>query len=106
MLVPFCQQGDYGFALMIQMVDGSGNPVNIANASVVSFILGAPDGTFATKTGSLYNGGIDGKLYYMLTNGDLAQFGQYTVQGAVTLPSGSVVKSQRGKLQVYPNIGS
>lgn len=103
MLTPFCQQNDYGFALMIQIIDENGNPVNLANASVVSFILIAPDGTISTKTGTLYQGGIGGLLYYMLIAGDLAQFGEYTVQGAVSLPSGSVVSSARGKLRVYPN---
>ncbi len=104
MLIPFCQQGDYGFALMIKIVDGDGNAVNIANASSISFIFVLPDKTTASKTGILYQGGIGGMLYYILATNDLAQFGQYTVQAAVTLPSGSVVKSQRGKLQVYPNI--
>ncbi len=101
MLIPFCQQNDYGFALMVQMVDG--NPVNLANASSVSFIIIAPDKTIVTKTGILYQGGIEGKLYYILVANDLSQFGRYTVQAAVTLPSGSVVKSRRGGLQVYPN---
>ncbi len=103
MLIPFCQQNDYGFALMFQLVDGKGNPVNLANASAISFFIIAPDKTIVTKTGVLYQGGINGMLYYILGSGDLAQFGRYTVQAGVTLPSGSVVKSQRRGLQVYPN---
>ena len=104
LLAPFCQQGDYGFALTVQILDQDNNPLNLAGATLPQIVIGYPDGTLETVTAMLLQGGLYGQISYVVQQGDLSQFGWYQVQGTIVTAAGATLSSAVGHLDVRPNI--
>lgn len=99
----FCQEGDIGFPLIIQVLDEDGNPVDLTGASDIKFILEYPDRNSRTREASLFTDGTDGKVLYTTVESDLTQSGLYFVQVRYSLES-EILFTEVGALQVFPNI--
>ncbi len=101
---PFCQVDDVGVVFLITILDeNTGNPVNLSTATGLTIKFQYPDGTSVDKTGTLYSGGADGKLYYTSIANDLSQAGQYFIQGEATI-GGATKNSEQGRFYVNANI--
>jgi hypothetical protein len=101
---PFCQVNDVGVQFLLTIVDETtGAPINLSTATGLKVKFEYPDGTTADKTGTLYSGGVDGKLYYTSIANDLNQSGQYFIQGEATI-GGATKNSEKGRFYVNTNI--
>lgn len=99
----FCQVGDAGIQIIVQVLDGAGQPVDLrpATAKVIKILL--PDGTTKDVAATFLDDGSDGKIFYTTAAIDLSEVGVYRVQGKVTM--GNAAKStQLGTLQVLANV--
>jgi hypothetical protein len=93
---------DIGTVLTITVKDGD-SIVNISAATTYDIILGKPDGTSVTKTGTWTTNGSDGKTEYTTVDGDLDQVGWWKIQ-AFIIDSGGTWKSDIGNFEVHRNI--
>lgn len=80
--------GDVGTKLIVTVKD-DGSVVDISSASVLSIFIKKPNGTILSRSGTLETDGTDGKMYYIVSTGDLDVAGNYKIQGQVTLSSGT-----------------
>lgn len=101
--LPSCQVQDQGIQLVVTVLDGSGNPIDISAASDTVIKLLYPDGTTVDFNASFFTDGTDGKLIYNTAADDLDQAGLYEVQAKVNMAS-APKSTQRGKMWVYANI--
>jgi hypothetical protein len=62
--------------------------VNISTASTIQIIFKDPSGTVLTKTVTLVDGGVYGKMQYTTLPTDLNQSGEWTYQGFVIIGTG------------------
>ncbi len=69
-------------------VKEAGVVVSLVGATKLDFRLEDPEGTTATKAGTLLTDGTDGKYFYTMLAADLDQAGQWRIQGNITLASG------------------
>lgn len=104
MLTPFCQQFDFGFVIVIQVLDQDGANVNMAQATNIKFRFQKPGGDVSEVDGAILDTGIEGKIYYVVEEDLIDEHGLYTFQAFFELPSGSTVSSERGYLRVYPSL--
>lgn len=80
--------GDVGTKLIVTVKD-NGSVVDISSASVLSIFIKKPNGTILSRSGTLETDGTDGKMYYIVSAGDLDVAGNYKIQGQVALSSGT-----------------
>ena len=96
----YIKQGNTSPAILRQLQDAGGAPVNLAGASV-RFSMASPDGTVriaravaAVFTGALPGGGmasaVDGWMRYAWAVGDTAIAGQFNAEFEVTYADASV----------------
>lgn len=100
-----CRVGDQGVRVVVQVLDGYGNPVNVRTASVKTIKYLRPDGTAFDGQASLLTNGLDGYLYFASTinTPPLDQSGTWWVQAKVTI-GGNSQSTQWGSFAVQSNI--
>lgn len=101
--VPFCQIGDIGVQLVVQVTDQDGNPINLGPATDLKIKIGYPDGTTVDKGAIIFTDGYDGKLVYRTITNDLTQTGTHRIQAKVTL-GGAPKHSKVGLFEVNENV--
>jgi hypothetical protein len=82
-------QYDIGTKFLATVKDQDRVVVPIQTATVISFTFTKPSGETVVRSGTLETDGSDGKYRYITTQDDLDEAGKWSVQGLVTLPSGS-----------------
>lgn len=81
------QMNDYGIPLEVDFELG-GQPLDLSDATLIQCILDQPDGTGTiTRTGAVVTDGSDGKVRYILADGDLTKFGMWRFQFKVVTPT-------------------
>lgn len=99
------RMSDQGIRMIVAVVDGDQNPVNIRAATTKMIKLMKPDGTTFDATGLLFSNGADGKTYFVSTISvpPFNQVGEWWIQ--VKLVIGGVAQStQWANFAVEPNI--
>lgn len=100
---PRCQQYSTGLNLRVQVIDNSGNPLDISAATALKLRLGLPDGTSEDRVAQFLTDGSDGLLQYQTLFGDLAQTGLYSIQAEIITPSG-MFPTSKGFFNVLDNV--
>ena len=95
-------KGDIGTTLKTTVKNAS-VVVDISAATTKNILLGKPDGTSLTKSGSFTTDGTDGDLEYATISGDLDQIGCWKLQAHIVTSSGEW-KSDLSIFEVYKNI--
>ncbi len=93
---------DIGTVLTVTVKDGT-SIVDISAATTHDIILGRPDCTSVTKTGTFTTDGSNGKIYYTTIANDLNQIGWWKIQAYIIGSSGTW-KSDVGNFEVHKNI--
>ncbi len=94
---------DIGTVFEIELKDESGAVMDVSAATVKQIVFKKPDKTLLTKTAEFSTDGSDGKIRYVAIAGDLDQPKGWSIQGKVTLPSGSW-SSEIGAFTVEKNL--
>lgn len=94
------REDDYGFAIVVTLVDMAGAVVDISAASTLSLIIRKPDRTFATKTATFVTDGSDGMLQWTVTDGYLDQEGHYAIEAEVSDGSTFTYRSSMMTMEV------
>ena len=97
------QLGAIGVILRIKAIDSDAAAVDYSDATTLNIIIGYPDGTSSSKTGSFTTDGSDGLLQYATISGDLSMTGPHTIQGRFRA-SGLDVYTKRARFSVSDNI--
>ena len=100
-----CQKNNDDIRLTVYATDQNGVAINLATASALTIKLLRPDGTTASKDASLLTNGIDGAMQYSTNKTDLAESGQYRIQGEYVI-GGKTQTTRLGKFRVVSNIES
>jgi len=104
--VQICRMDDTGLQVVVQVLDGNGNPVDLRSAStkVIKFLLPGEE-TFDVNA-SLYTNGMDGKLYATTTTTapPLDQTGIWYVQARVASGAQNSLSTSWGQFKVMSNI--
>jgi hypothetical protein len=82
------------------MQDSESAAIDVSAASTITFYLVKPDNTVATRTGTFYTDGTDGKVQYVTISGDLDQIGLWSVYVYVVV-SGQELTSDETSFFVY-----
>lgn len=98
------QIGTAGLVLQVQLLDLSGNPINISAALTLKLKLGLPDLSTRDFVAAFLTNGTDGTIQYTTQAGDLSVPGIYSIQGEITLPSGGVFPTRLGYFRVLENV--
>lgn len=93
---------DIGTDLVATIKDGT-SVVDISGATTRQIILGKPDGTSLTKSGTFTTDGTDGKLQYTTISGDLNICGWWKIQAYIVSSSGEW-RSDINNFEVHRNI--
>jgi len=80
--------GDVGTILEYTVVDELGTPQDISSVTVKQIIFTKPDNTFVSKDMAFSTSGIDGKVQYILAEGDIDQQGLWVYKVFIDSPSG------------------
>ncbi len=80
--------GDIGTKFLVTIKE-NGVALDISTASVKKIRFRRPDNTTLDKTAVFETDGTDGKIYYLSIAGDLSIKGTWSIQGFITMPSGS-----------------
>lgn len=99
------REGDQGIRVLVQVVDGDGEALNIRPATSKLIKLMRPDGTSQDVPGVLYSSGADGKMYFVSSAvlPPFDQVGEWFVQAKVVI--GGVSQSTKlGSFLVEQNI--
>ncbi len=94
---------DLGTDLVVTIKDGT-SVVDISTATTRQLILGKPDGTSLTKSGTFTTDGTDGKLQYTTIVSDLSVIGWWKIQGYIVTSTGKKFRSDIGNFEVHANI--
>ena len=97
------QTGAIGAVLRIKPLDSDGEEIDYSDATTLNIIIGYPDGTTSSKTGSFTTDGTDGLIQYATITGDLSMTGPHTIQGRFR-KTGLDIYSKRAKVTVADNI--
>lgn len=95
-------QNDIGTVFILTIKDQDGAIVDLSLSSSKEIIFLKPDLSSHTKTASFVTDGVDGKISYIATSGDLEQDGWWKIQGRVTFSTG-VWSTNTTQFIVYPN---
>jgi hypothetical protein len=94
---------DIGTLLLTTIKDGT-SVVDISGATTRQIILGKPDGTALTKSGTFTTDGTDGKLQYTTVSGDLNAIGWWKIQAYIVTSTGGEFRSDIENFEVHRNI--
>lgn len=105
-----CQSTDQGVTVVVQVLDSSGDPVNIRAASARHILTMRPSGIAMPVPAALYTNGLDGKMSFdsaaVVPYGTgLSEVGVWQVQGKVVI-GGNTQYTSIGAFQVNANLGA
>lgn len=96
--------GDIGTVIEITIVDQDGNVVDISTASSKIFKLRRIGESSSPKDATFTTDGTDGKLRYVLADGDIDDVGQWDVQAHISFPGGNCWSSSTTSFFVDGNL--
>ena len=105
-----CQATDEGIQIVVEVLDGAGNPVNLRLASSMTILLVRPSGAGIETPASFFTNGLDGNMAFEtgisspLGTG-LDEVGQWLLQGKIIV-SGNTQFTAVGSFQVNANLGA
>lgn len=79
-----CQNSSANVALQAQLVDQSGDAIDLSAATALQFWLKAPDGSVRPVPAEWVSNGQDGRIQYVTTGEDLPQAGLWQLQAQAT----------------------
>lgn len=99
------RQSDQGIAMIVQVVDADGQPVNIRAATTKTIKLLKPNGATYDTAAQLLTNGADGKMYFVSSAvvPPFDQTGEWWIQGKVII-GGVAQSTQWSNFAVEPNI--
>jgi hypothetical protein len=80
-------QNDIGTIIQVQISDCNGSAIDISAATSKEIVFKKPNGALVTKIATFVTDGTDGKMKYVIVDGDLDQVGSWKVQGIVAVGS-------------------
>lgn len=105
-----CQVSDGGVDIVVQALDGAGNPVNLRLATGLTILVVRPSGLSQSVPAAFFTNGLDGQMYF--ATGPTTPFGAglnengiWQVQGKFTL-SGNKQYTSIGRFTVHENLGA
>ena len=90
--------GNQGFQIVVQIVDESGNPIDVSASLVQTIGVVWPNGTFNALAAEFLTNGTDGQIAVVVPAG-LPPWGLYRVRGFVKF-SNQIVTTRSGRLWV------
>jgi uncharacterized protein YfaS (alpha-2-macroglobulin family) len=90
-----------GTALVVQVVDQTGTPIDVSGASARTIYLTRPDGTVLTKTAVNDTTGADGRIRYTTQAGDISQTGRWRIQAYVAGVGGFSGSTREASFEVF-----
>lgn len=104
-----CQVSDAGVDIVVQVVDGSGNPVNLRPATVKVILVVRPSGVTNHVPAQFFTNGLDGQMYFATGpttpfGAGLLEPGTWQVQGKIVI-GGNTLYTEVGAFTVNENLG-
>lgn len=100
---PEIHVGDVGTQFIVTIYNQEEQVQNISSSTSLLINFLPPSRTGFSKEASLYTNGTDGKLLYVLQEGDIDEAGEWSYQCVLQFPSGAW-RTNIEKFTVYPNI--
>ncbi len=105
-----CQVTDMGISIIVQVLDSSGNPVNLRTASSLTIITTRPSGVVTETKASFLTNGFDGNMYFVTSPSSpagtgLDEVGIWQVQAKI-VTSGLTQFTTVGYFQTFGNLGA
>lgn len=89
--------GNAGFALIVQMLDQFGDPLNISGASSLALLITWPNGEVQTVAAAFATNGTDGQVQATIAGPLGGGWGLYGV-AAQALYAGQILQTYKGQL--------
>lgn len=102
---PEIHVGDVGTKFVVTIYDPNNNLINLASATSMTIRFQKPNGETEDKTAILFTNGIDGKMMYVLEDGDIDIAGAWQYQGIVGFLGGTW-HTNIVPFRVYANIAT
>lgn len=104
-----CQVSDGGIAIIVQVLDGSGDPVSLRLAARLEIVTVRPSGISLATPAHFFTNGFDGQMYFQTGvdtpfGAGLLEAGTWQVQGKFTL-NGEIQHTAIGAFAVNANLG-
>jgi hypothetical protein len=80
--------GDVGTALRLHLVDEEARDVDVSGASLIEFVFVSPARRRFTRAALPSTTGLDGRVQYVLAEGDLDAAGSWRLQARVAIGPG------------------
>ena len=78
--------GDVGTVIRLTVTEKDGTtPINVSTATDKTFYFRKPDGTKINRVAAFDSDGVDGKLKYIIVDGDIETVGKWQVQAFVEI---------------------
>lgn len=94
-----------GVQVTAYILDQLANPLNISSASATYLLFLRPDGTSFNRIANFVTNGYDGGIYYLTTESDFTQVGNWQLQASFSL-AGDLKTTRWSSFQVASNINS
>ena len=99
------QSADAGVKFIVQVVDQSGNPVNLSTATGLTCLLLYPDEQTEVSVAAAFNtDGTDGRLTFTAQAGSIYQDGFYGIQAQFSMSGGVTLTTVMGNFWAYPTL--
>lgn len=98
-----CQQDNGGIQVIIQVLGVDGLPADLSQSRDLSIKVKYPSGVVADFSATLLSRGADGRMFFVTSNSDLDEVGQYSVQGRYSV-NGRRRTTRWGIFAVLPDI--
>ena len=95
------REGDVGTVLEVEIREDD-VALDVSDATTKQILLRQPDGTTLTKTATFSSDGTDGRIRYVVVDGDLTA-GRWAIQGRVVTGSGEW-STEIEAFKVHPNL--
>lgn len=97
-------EDDYGWTLNLTVKDENGDAKDLSLCTRVNIVFSRPNNTGSiSKEASFETDGSDGKIYYIVADGDIDVSGTWQLQVEAVFTN-SVLRSNIQKFKVYRNI--
>lgn len=100
---PEIHVGDIGTRFIVTVYNQNSQLTNLASATLMTIRFRNPAGVSMDKEASLYTNGSDGKLVYILEDGDIDIAGRWSYQAIIVFTVGTW-HTNITEFIVYPNI--
>ena len=94
--------GDFGLAINLTVADAKGIFIDISAASDTDYEIEDPNRNISTVAASFVTDGSDGKLTYVLADGDLNESGRWKVRVKITETPTKCYRTEKLEFPVNP----